>query len=92
MTFQLEKAEKNMRRTTKAASTYRDELSRVNSKSILKDQALTTIANEKDSKIHELERQLEQMKKEIEEKEKQQRLLQLAAEEKKNKSKVCIIS
>jgi hypothetical protein len=92
MAFQLEKAEKNMRRTTKAASTYRDELSRVNSKSVLKDQTLTSLANEKDAKIRELEAQLQQVKEEATQRE-QQRLLQLAAaQDKKNKSKVCVIS
>ena len=81
-----------MRRTTKAASTYRDELSRVNSKTVLMDQTLTTLATEKDAKIRELETQLQQIKEEVSKREQQQRLLQLAAEEKKNKSKVCVVS
>lgn len=90
MAFQLEKAEKNMRRTTKAAATYRDELSRVNSTSILKDQTITTIAAEKDSKIRELEDKLRQLKDEAD----KERQLRIAIEE-KNKikpSKICIIS
>lgn len=88
MSIQLEKAEKNMRRTTKAASTYRDELSKLNSKVILTEQTISNITNEKEKKIRDLEYELKQAKEEIE-KEKELRRLE---QEKKTKSKICTIS
>jgi hypothetical protein len=94
MAFQLEKAEKNMRRTTKTAATYREELSKLNSKSTVKEQSLTQLAAEKDLKIQELEHTLKQMKNDLErEKQQQQQRQRLLDEEnQKKKSKVCVIS
>ena len=88
MTIQLEKAEKNMKRTTKVASTYRDELSRLNSKSLLAEQVIATITTEKEKKIQTLEEELKKMKEEIE----REKELKRIEEEKKNKSKICVIS
>jgi hypothetical protein len=94
MAFQLEKAEKNMRRTTKTAATYREELSKLNSKTIVKEQTLTQLAQEKDSKIQELEQALKQMKDEMarEKQQQQQRQRLLEEENQKSKSRICLIS
>lgn len=87
MAVQLEKAEKNMRKTTKAASTYREELSRMNSKANLREQSIMNTVVEKEKKIQELEKELERLKEEAE----KERLLKLE-QEKKSKSRVCVVS
>jgi hypothetical protein len=87
MAVQLEKAEKKMRKTTKAASTYRDELTRMNSKANLREQAIIGSVAEKENKIQELEKELNRLKEEAE----KERLFKLE-QEKKAKSRICVIS
>lgn len=91
MSIQLEKAEKNMKRTTKAAATYREELTKLNSKSLLTEKLITNITNitnEKEKRISELEDELRKAKDEIEKEKELKRIEQ----EKKTKSKICTIS
>jgi predicted nucleic acid-binding protein len=88
MSVLLERAEKNAKRTTKAAAAFREELTKANGKVVQKEQTLNLLLQQKDSKIRDLDTELNRIKNELE----MQRLKLAEEEERKKKKKMCLIS
>jgi TolA-binding protein len=90
MTILLDKADKNLRRTTRTSVLFRDEISKTNAKIAQSSKQAELQLSEKNQEIVDLKKYIKELeeKQRVREKEESDRRL----EEEKKKSKICVVS